>query len=351
MSHAVVIIGKSTDLAGSLPTLADRAVLELGIDRFPGGLEVYCVGPDDAARRYALAACASRVNVLSDLQVVRAEWVLVGPGSLADFGDWLPAALAERLAAALVFDIQDILAVEGNTLTVWRDLGSGNRDELAITGPAVLVFAPWLVPTRYVSRFRQRAVQAVPVQSQEAGLPNPLQRLVGDWEPVRPRVQLRAAVPGEPTTAEDRANRAFGLGADTEDSNDASQPLQADPATCAAHLLRYLRHHGLLPRSIPVALSEAEILPASGTLELSPPQFVAAPAERSVSFMTRTPRLIGEVAVERHTRQPRRAEGPLPTAPFPAAVSRRPRLVGGLAPERRRGPRRIHSDMTILSTR
>ena len=103
MLHATVIVGKSIAPAGELPTLADRAVLELGIDRFPDRPEVYCVAPDDAALCYALAAGASRVGVLSELQTVRAEWVLVGPGSLADCGDWLPAAATEQLGAAAGF--------------------------------------------------------------------------------------------------------------------------------------------------------------------------------------------------------------------------------------------------------
>jgi hypothetical protein len=354
-----VIIGKCVSPAGKLPALADRAVLELGIDRFWEGLEVYCTAPDDAALRYALAAGASRVDVLSDLQADRAEWILVGPGSLADYGDWLPATLAERLGGSLVFDVQDLLATEGNSLIVLRDLGSGNHDELAITGPAVVVFSAQLVPTRYVSRFRQRAACAVSVPDERQGqnrheaLAKPLQLLAGDWEPVRPRVRLKAAVPGGPKTADDRSNSVFGLHADDTSSKHDSHLLLADPATCAAHLIRYLNHHGLLPRPIPVALSVEQTRPAtaSRSSQSARQPFIATPAAESKPLATRRPRLKGEVVGRRQRRQPRRAEAPLRTASLPADIARRPRPVGGLAPERRRGPRRIHADSTPSSIR
>jgi hypothetical protein len=325
--------------AGIVPTQADRAVIELAIDHFAEGTEVDCVAADDAALRYALAAGVSRVGVLSDLQTVRATWVMVGPGSLADYGDWLPAALAERLAAALVIDIQEILAIEENALTVLRDLGSGDRDELAVTGPAVLVFAPQLAPTRYISRFRQCAVRAVLAPADAAEVPNPLRRLSGDWETVRPRVRPAASDPGGAATAEDRTNRAFGLGAEDAGSRDSHQPLQADPATCAAHLLRYLRHHGLLPRAVVSAPSGAPT--ATGNVSgdwLPPPSAVPVP-EASLPLSARRPRLQGEVLAGRQGRQPRRRDAPLQMASFPDEMARRPRRPGEPGPERRRGPR------------
>src|SRR5262249_20316554 len=140
-----------------------------------------------------------------------------------------------------------------------------NRDELAIAGPSVLVFAPQIAPRRYVSRFRQRAVGNVSVPGVEGGCPNPFHALVGQWETVRPRVRLHQAAAGGQATADDRTNSAFGLEAGTTASRDASQALCADPATCAAHLLRYLKHHGLLPGSIRDAVSVPGIAPIIGT--------------------------------------------------------------------------------------
>ena len=339
VSHATVIIGKCTAPAGNMPTQADRAVIELAIDRCAEGPEVYCVAADDAALRYALAAGASRVGVLSDLQAVRATWVMVGPGSLADYGDWLPAALAERLAAALVFEIQEILTVEENALTVLRNLGSGDRDELTVTAPAVLVFAAELAPTRYVSRFRQSAVRAVPVSGDAQELPNPLRRLFGDWETVRPRVRPAAPAPGGLATAEDRTNTVFGLGADDAGSRDSHQPLLADPATCAAHLLRYLSHNGLLPRAVPSALSGAPTGTGNVSGDSLPPPIVASPPEGSPPLSTRRPRLPGAVLAGRQERQPRRLDAPPQMVAFADEMARRPRRTGEPGPERRRGPR------------
>jgi hypothetical protein len=338
--------------ARELLTPADRAVLELGVDRFPDGAEAFCIAADEAALRYAVAAGASRVDVLSDLQSVRADWVLVGPGSLADYGDWLPAVLAEQLAAALVFDVQDIVGIEDDTLVVLRDLGAGDRDELAVTGPAVLVFTPQLAPTRYVSRFRQRTVRIVLAPSDEKELPNPLRPLIGDWETMRPRTRL-AAAPGGTATAEDRTSSAFGLGAGNAASRDSHQPLQADPETCAAHLLRYLSHHRLLPRRIriaPVSFPPSSAGKGAGGEANEVRPFPSPPAhvpegERSVytrqpaPLTTRTPRLQGELPAARQARRPRRVDAPPQTASPSAAAARRPRRPGPTGPERQRGPR------------
>jgi electron transfer flavoprotein alpha/beta subunit len=339
---------------------ADRAVLELAADGFPGGAEVYCVTADDAALHYALAAGASRVDVLSDLQTVRAQWVLVGPGSLAEHGDWLPAALAEQLAAALVFDVQEILRIDANSMIVRRDLGSGDRDELVVSAPAVLVFADQLAPTRYVSRFRQRAVRArFPKQDGEE-LPNPLLRLTGEWETVRPRVRPAAEAVGGSTTAEDRTSKAFGLAAEGASSRNSRQPLQADPATCAAHLVRYLSHHGLLPRAIsalpsppgrdrwssgssrPVGpdAARASGQPTGAGAQGRPPSPpTPLPGGEGGTEIGRGPRLRGEITPARQARQPRRLQEPSQVASSSSDIARRPRRAGSLAPERNRGPR------------
>ncbi len=346
MTQATVILGQSIAPAGELPTLADRVVLERAVDCFSVHPEVYLVAADDAARRYALAAGASRVDILGDLQTVQAEWVLVGPGSLAEHGDWLPAALAEHHSAALVFDIQDILAVDGNTMLARRDLGSGHRDELVITAPAVLVFSPQLVPTRYVSRFRQRAVGAESPIRIHPHIQSPLQGLAGDWGPVRPRVQIAPEVPSGATTAEDRANSAFGLATDLKNSSDSGQPLQADPATCAAHLRRYLSHHGLLPAALRGSLSELPNLPATeSSVPVQPPSDIAS-TQRSAQIARRVPRRIGEVAPERHRRQPRRVEVSIPPESLTASIARRPRRLGNAAPERQRGPKDLRDEWT-----
>jgi len=346
VSRATVIIGKCTPPTNELLMPGDRAVLELAADCFRSAAEVYCVAADDAALRYALAAGASRVDVLSDLQTVHAQWVLVGPGSLAEHGDWLPAALAEQLAASLLFDVQEILRIDENSMIVRRDLGSGDRDELAVSAPAVLVFADELAPIRYVSRFRQRAVRAPLHQRDNKELPNPLTRLASDWQTARPRVKPAAAVVGGSTTAEERANGAFGLGTDDARSRDSSQPLKADPATCAAHLLRYLRHHGLLPRAIrsaPTSLAGAagtsEQPSASGARGSPPSPPTPLPGGEGRTGMGRGPRLQGEVPAARHTRRPRPLTALALKGASSSDVARRPRRIGNLGTEHNRGPR------------
>jgi len=345
VSRATVIIGKCMPPAAELLMPADRAVLELAANGFPGGAEVYCVTADDAALHYALAAGASRVDVLTDLQTVHAQWVLVGPGSLAEHGDWLPAALAEQLAAALVFDVQEILRIDASSMIVRRDLGSGDRDELVVSAPAVLVFADQLAPTRYVSRFRQRAVR-VPLGRTDKELPNPLTRLASDWQTARPRARSAAAVVGGSTTADERTNGAFGLSTDDARSRDSSQPLKADPATCAAHLVRYLSHHGLLPRAIrsaptspasPAGTSEQPS--ASGARGSPPSPPTPLPGGEGRTGMGRGPRLQGEVPAARHTRRPRPLTALALKGASSSDVARRPRRIGNLGTEHNRGPR------------
>ncbi|MGQ0635094.1 MAG: hypothetical protein ACT4QC_10815 [Planctomycetaceae bacterium] len=306
MHRATVIIGPSARPAAAFPGPADRAALELAVTRFPAAPKVLCTMADEPALRYALAAGAAQADLLSDPGDVVGPWVLVGPGSLAVYGDWLPAAMAERISAALVFEACDISNVSPDELIVLRDLGSGNRDELAIKAPAVIVLSAATAPRRYVSRYRQRQA-SVPPPANGRGIRVPWSARTSAWEPMRPRTPSTDPGLALMKCAEERASMMFGLEAQAPSTSSAGEPIQADPATCAAHLLRYLQHHQLLPASVNVAWPEA---PASQ----SPVSAARSPATRQATtgietISTRAPRRISELAGHRHRRQPRPVRG------------------------------------------
>jgi hypothetical protein len=190
---------------------------------------------------------------------------------------------------------------------VRRGLGRGERDELEVSLPVVLVAHPQAESRHYVSVYRQKFASLVDLPN-EGGAKSDL-RPAGEkpWGPVIPRTPAEAAAANARfALADERTNSAFGLDRDQSQSPGRGQPIQADAATCAAHLIRYLSHHGLLPPQL------------AGLTAAGPPPIVVAQVPSAAVEIavrpaiarqkTRRPRLVGEEGEEagiRHQRHPR----------------------------------------------
>jgi electron transfer flavoprotein alpha/beta subunit len=282
----------------------------MAIAHFPGRVHARCTTADDSVSRFALAAGAGRVSLIEGPESITESIVVVGPGALQDRGVIFAAQIAEANSAELVFDVLELTAVTAHSVVVRRGLGRGERDELEVSLPVVLVAHPQAEPRHYVSVYRQKFATL-------ADLPNAASakfdlRTADErpWGPVVPRPPSKAAGASSPfALADERANSAFGLARDESQSTGRGQPIQADAATCAAHLIRYLSHHGLLPPHLdgltaaaPSPMVVAEIHPAAAEVAASIATAASAPNE------TRLPRLVGDEAWSRHQRHPRLLE-------------------------------------------
>ena len=270
------------------------------------------------------------------------ELAWIGEGCLERLGDEFAADLAERHAAALLFDVTSCEQVDHGTRHVIRDAGRGARDVIRITGPAALVVSPWVARPDYVSRFRRRQARTkLPALPQVAashvtrGEP---------WQAVRPRTR-HAVVGAQPAKTDDRMDAAFGIA--TPAGTRAREPILADPETCARHLARYLAHHGFLARS---SIADHAGLSGANT-ETEPklpgperqPSAMGAPLLPVLSALARRPR--GSRAdIAGRLRQPRRLGTGGPPAVTVSAGARRPRPVSK-AKCADRGPRRLQTDV------
>ncbi|HXV35549.1 MAG TPA: hypothetical protein VEC18_00265, partial [Myxococcota bacterium] len=137
--RALAIVG-SVARAGERAELphSDRVALALALARFGGAARACAL--DAFARGYARAAGFGEVSADLDAELGAAEVVLVGRGACGERGDAFPAQLAERLGAALAYEVVDARP-DALALAVERDLGRGARDRLAIAGRAVLAVA------------------------------------------------------------------------------------------------------------------------------------------------------------------------------------------------------------------
>jgi hypothetical protein len=218
-------------------------------------------------------------------------------------------------------------------LTVTRDLGRGSREVLALHGPAVLGIAEAAVQLLYVSRYRRQRVQpAMRVAHTRPEQVEPPGILSSPWEPARPRVktaEISAKTSGEASV---RRQALFGMTTETHDANDRAHIIVADAATCAQHLLRFLRHHGIvrtpetpLPTSPRIVESMAGGAPLPGLPLWEPHRRGPRPLTGATRGRDRQPRPLAAVAVVR--------------AAQPAPPARGPRPVGAPVARPRRGPR------------
>lgn len=272
--HVLVVIGAegASPASGSIPP-ADRAAIGLALSRFaahesallppaPGGDPGEAVPPgppppfdvaavsldgDTEALRYALAAGADRAALAEDPWQLEFDVALLGEAGAAPWGDGLAAVLAEAQGAALVVDVLDVEWRAG-VVRILRDLGRGAREIFAAEGPVVLACSPEAERPRYVGRRRWRAADPDRIGRQEAAGPGrlPLPPAGAEaWEPARPRTRGGKRAP----RGQEALGALFGITRNT--GGEQAHIVQADPETCARHLLRFLSHHGYIETPAP----------------------------------------------------------------------------------------------------
>ena len=336
MPRVVVIIGSSQEAEATLAASSalpksDQAAVGLAIQRFGGQVEAYCRHHDTEASRYALAAGAVMAGHLDDVTAVDFDIVLVGSGGAEPYGDLLLAQLAEQKQCAMVFDVLDVVASPAG-LTVTRDLGRGSREVLALHGPAVLGIAEAAVQLLYVSRYRQQRVPPALLVAHTREQAEPPGALSSPWGPARPRVKTADLSTKTSGAASVRRQALFGLTTEAHDASDRAHIIVADASTCAQHLLRFLRHHGVirvpetpLPASPRAAEGMVGGAPLVGTPIWEPHRRGPRPLIGTARGRERQPRPLAAVAVVR--------------AAQPVPPTRRPRPVGAPASRSQRGPR------------
>jgi hypothetical protein len=341
MRRVAVIIGSCEEVGGpvTLPRplpKSDRATIGLAIKRFGGQVDAYCLGDDEDALRYALAAGAATATRLDDVSAIDFDVVLIGSGGAGPWGDLLPALLAERKQCAMVFDVLDVDPSPGG-ITVRRDLGHGSREVLSLSGPAVLSIAENAEQLLYVSHYRRQAVRvALPAPSAGPAL-DPLLAVSGPWEPVRPRVKTGSLAAKTGGSASARMQALLGMTAGADRENVRAHVIVADAATCARHLLRFLSHHGIIATS---GMAPAECVSTEEDAESSRQRAGTTIRPQSV----RGPRLL-----EGDGRGIERGPRPLETGVVPSRQTRiekrtrGPRPVGQAVSQRGRGPRSVDS--------
>jgi hypothetical protein len=201
--------------------------------------------------------------------------------------------------------------------------------------PAVLGIAEEAVQLLYVSHYRQQAVSPALLTTTTGPMRQPPAAEDSPWEPLRPRVQTSSLAARTGGSASGRMQALLGVAADAPETGERAQVIVADAATCAQHLLRFLRHYGMvaasaLPPPLPVPVDHTVVQDTPGS-----PATVWAPHRRG-------PRpLQGEWrGVERWPR-PLFPHGAC-VSPSPSDTSTRgPRPVGQAASQARRGPRPV----------
>jgi electron transfer flavoprotein alpha/beta subunit len=339
MRRVAVILGSRREVGGAValpPTLpkSDRAAIGLALKRFGGQVDAYCLRNDEEALRYALAAGATTATRLDDVVAIDFDVVLIGSGGAEPWGDLLLALLAERKQCAMVFEVLDVKPTH-NGMTVTRDLGRGGREILALSPPAVLGIAENASQLLYVSRYRRQMAPAPRLAPSAELAVDPLAAGSGPWEPARPRVKIGNLAAKTAGSATGRMQALLGIAADTARADAGAHVIVADAATCARHLLRFLRHHGIIATAV-----NPEQEAASRT---SPPDDRQGP---EASIRTRYRR--GLKPLERKTCSPERQPRPLQPSGEPSQqtglAKRGPHPIGQTTPRRVRGPRPVDRD-------
>ena len=321
MPKTAVIIGC---IDGVLPA-SDRAATALAVTQFGNDVVLCSPRREETALRYGLGAGARDVL---PIEACNALVYLVGRGGAGVDGDLMVAQLATARQAALVLDVLDVQAC-ADGVRVRRDLGRGAREELTVTGPAVLMVADDAPQQMYVSRFRQMTVTPPPV---EAAPNQPV-----SWGPVRLRARTADLTVRTAAAARDRMFAAFGL----NDGGAASDAhiIADDAEICAEHLVRYLAHHGFVDRHFtaadaPVDRSEnrqtlAVMTNVDQTLSDSSNLRSPRPVQGPAGGLHRRPRPYRPAACQlgkllRGPRPPGHAQPPRVRGPFPVSTMKDP---------------------------
>jgi hypothetical protein len=335
MTRVVVIIGSETTpaQAGRLSRSA-RAAVALAQSRFDSRFDARTLRPDDAASRYALAAGARSSEAWSSEQLAEhvRDVALLG-GDLGE-GDLCAARLAEAWQGALIFDVLDVER-DGSRLRVIRDCGRGAREILSVTGPTVLVISPESQARFYVSRHK---LQNVRNASSSNG--SPADDSTSKWQPAQPRAKTSNLAAKNRAVAVDRMLEAFGIGGGESAAESSRQVIDADPRTCAEHLLRYLAHHGLLDRtriSLDLLHEQTETAPSHHVSKAALETVSSRGSTDSSARNRRGPRDIDAKSSGMH-RRPREISANSAAQSPPDQVARRPRNLTGDNSRNLRGP-------------
>lgn len=235
--HEILVVLGGDPFVGEPACLpaSDRAALGFARLHGRGPLQACIREGDPLAGAYARAAGLEEVP-WTDESFREARWILMGRGACGREGDLFAARLAVNNEAALIYDVVDI-EPEGAKLRVMRDLGRGNRDELVVSAPAVLVVADSVRRVGYISANRLSRVME---GSREESGPQDMK----GWRQAVPRVKLGKHADRVEGTATDRMNRL--LGAEEAEVPSQSRLFQGEADACAEHVLRYLKHHHFL---------------------------------------------------------------------------------------------------------
>jgi electron transfer flavoprotein alpha/beta subunit len=323
MTRVAVIVGSvSSEIASGAVTLptSDRGAIALAMARFGGNVCAYAADAD--ARCFARAAGIESVEEISnqendsadvildssdaildgvdvvlggsDVVLGGVDVVLIGRGGCGEFGDALPARLAEQSGAALVYDVIDVQP-KADRLAVTRDLGRGARDLLSVQGRVVLAVAESVERGPYVSQYRMNAQRTAagksPLHEDPSGEGSAArtQPKRVEWQSATPRVRLGDHAARVAGSAVERMNALFGLG---ETAEKAASLVRGSAEECARHLLRYLSHHGFVERgAVSESQGASEGVAASQRAERQPLQ--SAPETASVPVrLRRRPHLL-----------------------------------------------------------
>lgn len=247
MASGLVVIGSETTpgRCGML-SRSVRAAVALAKQRIHYGFEAVTLRLDEAASRYALAAGATRSRQMSLRELIGGDSdVTLLAGDLGGNSDLLAAQLAEAWSASLFFDVLDFTR-DGENWQIVRDGGRGAREVTKVPGRIVLVISTESPARLYVSHHRRKQVRVEQMQSNSEADEKRLQR---SWERAQPRARTGHLSAKNEAAANDRMLDAFGISeCPASAGTGAAQIIQADPRSCAEHLLRFLAHHGFIER-------------------------------------------------------------------------------------------------------
>jgi hypothetical protein len=220
-------------------------------------------------------------------------------------------------------------------LTVTRDLGRGSREVLALHGPAVLGIAEAAVQLLYVSHYRRQRIQpAIRIAHTRPQHAAPPETLRSPWEQARPRVKTADILARTSGAASVRRQALFGMTTGSHDANDRAHIIVADAATCAQHLLRFLRHYGIvrapeapLPASPTTVENRAAGVLPSAIPRWEPHRRGPRPLTGATRGPERQPRPLAAAAVVRPAQSTPPGRGPRPVGESAARTRRRPRPV------------------------
>ncbi len=297
---ATVVLSSS----GNLLPRSDRAALSWLISLKNTAYYGCCPPHDQTALSYIRAAGIQ--EVLSP-DAIPAGLVICGQGGGPFSDELFLAKLAIQLRAEWVLEVLQF-ARQGQHWEIVRDLGRGEREKLRLPLPLVLGISSNAANLKYFSR--RRRASTVSSAQVDSGSPLIADSDKPDWQPLRQRPktsQLAGKIAG---SAQARMENAFGIAslAKHQVGDSSEQLIQGTPQECAAHLIRYLAHVGILEPRRFGSINDLSQLPpdmgAESPAAAVEPDLAAAPIVSGAqpTRFDRCPRLLTGVASPRYPR-------------------------------------------------